>query len=859
MNFAHPWLLLLAIPVLGFLLWSGRVSRHPMGSRRRRLLLALRGSGAVLLLLALAAPALRFRVDRQAVVLVLDHSRSQGLGGIRRVHEAAEALTGSQSPFTARERVIAGSRPRRATDSEVSLGAEDLEAEWAEYGDGSDLAAAVDLALGMFPAGVGRHVVLVTDGHETSGDLLAAAGRAALTGARVHAVAVAGDKQADVRVESFEATPARLSEGATVELHAVVAATTQGSGKLRLFENGLEVESRPFAIEAGGKLDAVFRRSPGRRDAYRYRLVVEDFTGPDELPANNERLALVDVLGKPLLLYVEGESGVPAPLREAMEPEGIHLEMRAARDFPRSASELAPYDGVVFSDVAAYDLPEGALEAIREYVREFGGGLVMTGGGRTFGLGGFHRTALEEMLPVRLQPPDDEELQSAALALVMDRSGSMAGQKIEMCKSAAIATAELLTGKDFVGVYAFDSQAREVLPMTRVTDMASIRARIATLSAGGGTNIRPGIESARAALNRVSARRKHMIVLTDGNTSGQDYEELARQCRLERITISTVAVGENAAAELLQVIADAGGGQAYRTLDPETITRIFTQDAMVHVGRLIREEPFVPVEQEAHPMIREWDRTPPPPLLGYVRTFPRRSGQILLAAESGDPLLAHGRFGLGKVSVFASDAKGTWSALWVQRWEGFGQFWSQVLRETARPPQGRTMDLRLTGRGPERGIAVDLLQDAGTFRQGARVEAEVFHTPPEGMAGTLRPLSEMVLTQAGPGRYQGSFLTGTPGIYLVRARHGGEVLSAGVAEHPSVEAADGTANVELLRRAAERSGGQLLEPGQEFRVPEAEAWRFLELRPWLILAFLAVFLADLVVRRWENVLGMWGG
>lgn len=811
------------------------------------------------MLFALAAPAMRLRVDRQAVVVVLDHSRSQGLGGIRRAHEAAETLMDSRRGFAAWERVIAGSRPRRATDAGISLQTEDLETELAANGDGSDLGAALDLALGVFPAGTGRHVVLVTDGHETSGDLLAAAGRAALSGALVHAVAVAGDMQDDVRVESFEANPARLSEGATVELTAVVAATAEGSGRLRLFENGLEVESRPFAVAAGGQFDAVFRRSPDRRDAYRYRISVEDFTGPDELPANNERLSLVDVLGTPLLLYVEGEPGAPAPLREAMTPEGIHLEARAARDFPRSASELAPYDGVVFSDVAAYDLPDGALEALREYVREFGGGLIMSGGGRTFGLGGFHRSALEEMLPVRLQPPDDEELQSAALALVMDRSGSMAGQKIEMCKKAAMATAELLTGKDFVGVYAFDSQAREVLPMTRVTGMGSIRARIATLSAGGGTNIRPGMESARAALNRVSARRKHMIVLTDGNTSGQDYEELARQCRLERITISTVAVGENAAAELLQVIADAGGGQAYRTLDPETITRIFTQDAMVHVGRLIREEPFLPVEQESHPMIREWARTPPPPLLGYVRTFPRRSGQILLAAEAGDPLLAHGRFGLGKVTVFASDAKGTWAALWVQRWEGFGQFWSQVLRETARSPQGRTMDLRLTGRGAERGIEVDLLEDAGTFRQGARVEAEVFHAPPEGMAGALRPVSEMVLDQSGPGHYQGSFRTGTPGIYLVRVRHGGEVLSAGTVEHPSVEAADGTVNRELLRRTTERTGGQLLDPGQQFRFPAAEAWRFLELRPWLILAFLAVFLADLVVRRWENVLGMWGG
>jgi uncharacterized protein YegL len=441
----------------------------------------------------------------------------------------------------------------------------------------------------------------------------------------------------------------------------------------------------------------------------------------------------------------------------------------------------------------------------------------------------------------------------------MDRSGSMAGQKIDMCKAAATATAELLTSKDFVGVYAFDSQAREVLPMTRVTDMSSIRARIGMLTSGGGTNIRPGMETARAALNRVNARRKHMIVLTDGNTSGQNYEELARQCRLERITISTVAVGENAAVELLQAIADAGGGQAYQTLDPKTITRIFTQDAMLHVGRLIREEPFVPLEEEAHPMIREWDRSPPPPLLGYVRTFPRRSGQVLLKAETGDPVLAHGRFGLGKVSVFTADAKGAWSALWQQRWDGFSQFWSQVLRETARAPQGRSLDLRIEGKGAEREIVVDLFEDAGTFKQGARVESEVFHVPAEGMAASLRVVEQNVLKQSAPGRYTGAFRADSPGIYLVRVRHGSQVLSAGIAVHPSVEAADGTVNRELLQRATQRAGGAVLEPGQKLKFSEARGTRFLELRDWFILAFLVLFMADLVVRRWENVLGLLRG
>ena len=47
--------------------------------------------------------------------------------------------------------------------------------------------------------------------------------------------------------------------------------------------------------------------------------------------------------------------------------------------------------------------------------------------------------------------------------------------------------------------------------------------------------------------------------------------------------------------------------------------------------------------------------------------------------------------GLAKVTAFTSDCKSRWSALLIAGWPGYGQFWAQVLRETARAPQGRNM------------------------------------------------------------------------------------------------------------------------------------------------------------------------
>ena len=97
-----------------------------------------------------------------------------------------------------------------------------------------------------------------------------------------------------------------------------------------------------------------------------------------------------------------------------------------------------------------------------------------------------YRTPIEEILPVKLRGPDHEEHQSSALALVIDRSGSMSGQKIEICKSAAIATADLLEDMDYIGVYAFDSSVHTVVPLTRVNSTTAIANQISLLASGGG-------------------------------------------------------------------------------------------------------------------------------------------------------------------------------------------------------------------------------------------------------------------------------------------------------------------------------------------------------------------------------------
>lgn len=851
MDWESPKLLLLAPPLLLLLLWIEHRSAHPMSARRKRLLLVARVLAVLLGLAALAGPAQIRPTGKQALGILVDASQSLGEAGLAQALQAARQVRAALPAGTDSFLVSIGAEPQAIPDGPDP----DLRALQARQGGDSHYGAAVEFAQALFPAGASRTLLVIGDGHETRGNLLEAAREAALNGVRLHALPVTGPARPDVRLLELTPNLNRLDEGATLQLTARLEASVAAQVVLKLFENGVEIDQRPLRLAAGEVRTETFLRTPPERNPYKYRAVLEGFAR-DAIPANNSALALTEVRGRLRLLCLEGEAGEAQPLIQAMASEGIQIDLRGPGGIPASLDQFAGYDGVILSDLAAHQLGEGAMTALRDYVDKLGGGLLMLGGPNSFGVGGYHRTPIEELLPVRLKAPDEEEKQSAAVALILDRSGSMAGEKLEMAKSAAIATAEVLGRNDFLGVYAFDSEAHVVTPMTKLISTAAVAGQISVVASGGGTNLQPALEQARGALQRVKAKVKHMIILTDGQTSGSGYEVIAAQCRSEGMTISTVAIGEGSHVTLLQAVAAAGGGQAYSTSDAGTIMRIFTQDTLMHTGRMLREEAFLPQLAEKHPLLEGFEPWQSPNLLGYVKTLRKASAQVPLVTDLGDPLLAHWRYGLGKVTAFTSDAKARWAPLWLARWSGFSRFWAQVLRGTARSPQGRHLDLAAEMHGDEARLRVDLLADAGTRANNAEIEAEVFFVAADALGAPLKGLQKLPLRQTGPGLYEGHFRPDQPGVYLVRARHEAEVVSAGLVHNPGTEASLGTANPALLSEAARLSGGRLLAAGEVPELSPGRALEHAELRPPLLLALLAVFLADLMIRRWEHVQGL---
>ncbi len=857
MSFEHPALLLLIVPAVLLVMWAAKRSVHPMSPERKKLLLIVRSALLSLLILALAMPSVDETSEEQAVIFLVDHSKSLGEAGLRRATERVTTLL-DHIPDGAFVGALAFAASPKVlippTKDAVSFVPDD--AFQRDQGHATDLSAGLSLAAGLFPPGVARRIVVVSDAVETQGDAEEAARDLGIGGVVVDVVAVKGEARPDARIVRLRSSKARSHEGATLKFTVELQSNYDTKGSVLFFENGVQVASKPVTLKAGEDGNVTFSRTPEERNLYRYLARFED-DRTDEIPQNNEAMALVEVRGRPLLLLVEGDAEQGHFLPDAMQEEGIRLVVRPPESIPQSLEELAVFDGIVFSDVAAFRLPERTMTLVQDYVEQLGGGFLMIGGVNSFGVGGYYRTAIEDILPVRMQPPDKEERYSTALVLVIDRSGSMGGGKIDICKAAAIGTSEMLSRKDYIGVVAFSGSASWVVPVMRAGRKGEIERRIASLSAGGGTNIYPGMSMGYEGLKNTRARVKHMIVLTDGHSQGAGYEQLAQTMNSEGMTVSAVGVGHGADNQLLQRIAQAGGGKHYATVDPSSIPKIFSQDAATHLGKMVREQAFKPQQVERHAMLAGWDADQAPSLLGYVRTLPKATSQVPLVTDIGDPLLAHWRYGLGKVTAFTSDCKSRWAALWVSGWEGYGQFWGQVLREMARNPQGRTMDVRIARESGKAQIIVDLLEDAASFKNAADVRATIYYVPRGALGSSMEKVSEDTLAQAGPGRYRGSFVPSRPGIYLVRARAGAEIVSAGLVHETSTEVVSNRVNEVLANRIVSTCGGMLRGNDNLTMAPlPAGRVRTRDLVPLCLGLALLLFLADLVIRRWENVLGI---
>ncbi|MFT4638629.1 MAG: Ca-activated chloride channel family protein [Verrucomicrobiales bacterium] len=311
----------------------------------------------------------------------------------------------------------------------------------------------------------------------------------------------------------------------------------------------------------------------------------------------------MSVSGKPRVLVLHQKPRAMRSFTRAMKEQEIEVDARGVRGLPETMEGLLAFDAITLADISATQLTMTQMELVKHYVMDFGGGVAMIRSENSFGIGGYYKTPVEEVLPLVSRFEKEKENPSLAMALIIDKSGSMQGLPIELARQAAKASVQLLSSRDQIGVIGFDSQPQIISELRRVSEMEAIHAAIDSLEADGGTDIYQGMLAGKDMLDNALSKMKHMIVLSDGQTSAADFPGLVQAMTENTITVSTVALGAEAEKDLLTEIAGIGRGRYYETMDPATVPQIFTKETMQASMSAIKEDLYATLVTADHPLL----------------------------------------------------------------------------------------------------------------------------------------------------------------------------------------------------------------------------------------------------------------
>jgi Mg-chelatase subunit ChlD len=741
--------------------------------------------------------------------------------------------------------------------------AEPPELPWPLLRTATDLGTAIDDALALYPPGGERRLLLVTDGNETRGNGREKVALLRSESVRVDAIVPPQDDRGGVEIEKLVVPPV-ISEAGIIPLR--VLARNPGPPRpavLKLHIDGLLMDSA--AVELGTGLNSLPLRTEIQQAGS--HLLRAELVLPGDVAARNDfAQANLTVRGPMRLLLVAPRAG--SPLARILERKGFEIDAVSFEGLPARAEDLARYHAVLLEDAASQGLDGRSLAEIERYVADFGGGLVFAAGANTFGDARLAESPLKRLLPLTLEPrhPEPGSREPLALFLLIDRSNSMGynsrvgtirdGEKLRYAKEAALTVVRQLKDHDLVGVIAFDSQPREI---ARLEPLRENRRRLERLLPrlveSGGTDFYDALDSARRQLVRSRVNRRHVILLTDGDTNRSDpaeYRSLLHRVAKEQITVTTIRIGDNTInLKLLEQISRETGGEFHHVEDARTLPGLMLKDAARAVGpESPHAEQFFPQLGAPSQVLRGIEEERLPALDGYAYARVKRGAEVALRVtrlDRTDPLLAAWQYGLGRVVAFAASPRED-ARPWLA-WDEHSRFWSQVVHWASRPhSSGETtidvtregelaqLNVRTFGPGEDDDIILARIHLGPEETREVRLvptERRVFSAPVHDLPAGLYPVT-VVRRDAGHRISEGTQMVAVP--------------EAGIESRE--EKRRRSPNLALLKELTAGTGGELNPSAREItsRALGRERVHY-DIDHLLIPLAMLLFLADVAVRR----------
>jgi Ca-activated chloride channel homolog len=811
----------------------------------------------------------------RSVVYVVDSSASVGRAGLDSAEEIVQRAWDARGPVQIGLVAFAGKPELRLPVG----GAGPLPPLGLHREGGSDLAAAVRLARAALPAAGQRRLVLLTDGRATRGDAMAEVIRAEQDGITVDTLPLGSSTLDHLALTRVAPREARVAQGQPAQIEAVVRGVPEAIVKVRWSRDGQEIATTKATLDSAGVAEASItdpHPGPGIH-VYRAQIIDASKGGPTFASEGSSQTTAVTVGGKPRVLVLTIDGSCPAILGDALDKADVDKQILTLPEGMPDAAALSGADLVVLADVplesvgtaaSGEGLTPAAQSALVDYAQK-GGGVIVTGG--AFGMAPeYGGTPLARMLPVEIEDKGQIEDPRVAMAIMLDRSGSMGAMvgthtKLQLAVEAALAAAATLRPDDLLALGSVDEETHWDHPFGLVSGLAARREKIRSIDVGGGgILVFTALVDAYTSLAHAPAPVRHVILFSDTADSEEQTENCGRGCDAPRtalelaeaahhtgITTSVVGIGreEDSDTAFLRKLAAIGGGRFYRTDDGADLRRIFVSETRVAARSNLRDGPIDVRVAEDHPILAGIDLEKMPPLGGFVETKRRATAAVALVSREDDkPILASWRYGLGQVVAITTDLRGDWNGSW-SRFAGAGQVLRQMTRFAMRKHTSGTADMRVTLSDHGAEATLDLAESTGEPTL-APSTLEAFAVAED---GTPRPLpAGTTLERVAQGRFRAHAATAGEPFVVVRARdaNGGFVGEA-------IGRLDGSEELATLgpdRRALEdlaSAGHGLFAPDAEetLRAEGPSGREPIPVWPWVLVGSAVLVCIDLWLRR----------
>lgn len=221
------------------------------------------------------------------------------------------------------------------------------------------------------------------------------------------------------------------------------------------------------------------------------------------------------------------------------------------------------------------------------------------------------------------------------LCLVIDRSSSMRGERLQQVKEAAARIVDMLGDDDYFALVTFNDRAEVVVPTQRVRNRGDLKRMLGEVEAAGGTEMATGMALALQEIQKPLLTRgvSRILLLTDGRTYGDESRcvEIARRAQSRGIGLTALGVGSEWNEDLLETMAARENSRTQYITSAAEIARVFT-DEVQRMSSIFAQEVALRVEVRPGALLRSLDRVRP--FIAGVQTVEER--ELVWGASLGD-------------------------------------------------------------------------------------------------------------------------------------------------------------------------------------------------------------------------------